>query len=662
MMSWKNEHITLRGWVIFIFVLFPLLCQDLSAQTLLNRPNTPRSQQPSQQEIEMLQLQRKIQRARLMENQGRLETAAALYRTLFQENPDHRRVYELYRDVLIRMGEYERAQKLIQEYLQKNPDDIGSMVSLGTIYFSQENKEKALFHWQNVIDRMNHRLQAYQLVLNTMIQHGLHSEASSLVRTAREELNQPAFFALQFGSYYSSRMNYGKATREYLLYYLHRGQNEEFLVSQLSRFPDETDVHQQVIPVISTALEDNKKNPGLLKVMADYQYRIQEYDAALDFYQRLENQENLPGKYRLQVASDLLNDHEYGTAIQVYTDLLDDSKTDIPRSELLLGASEAKYQQLLQQYEDRTETGLFRQNEFWDTDFVIIPEHAGRTLSEIVNDFQAVIEDFPETPHSFFAEFRLGEIFFTLGNDFDQAINYFSIVANNPQHPMQQESLLNIGLCHLAKGDIATARSHWEEMLNSGPESITVRHKAELYTAATYLYSGDLSTGIAEMDSMITNLTLSSQEYNDLLEVQTFVRNRLKKNIAADSSAMREFFRGEFYLKQHKISEAQRTFLHSIELEESEILAPYALIRTSQFSRMLNEREEVENLLLRVINTYPDSEIIDHALFKLGRLYQENNQPDEAIQWYEKILTDYPGSMLEQKSRTLIRQLQQQTS
>ena len=235
-------------------------------------------------------------------------------------------------------------------------------------------------------------------------------------------------------------------------------------MSQLSRFPDESDVQEQVLPVLNNALQDNRNDAGLLKVLADYQYRIQEYDDALENYRRLEDLENAPGKYRQQVGSDLLNDHEYEKAIGVYTDLLSQSNVDISRSELLLGASEARYQKLLQDYEDRSETGLFRQNDFWNTDFVIIPEDAGPTLSDIVEDFKEVTNAFPQTPYSFFAEYRLGEIFLRLGNDFDQAITYFGMVADNSQHPMQQRSLLNIGVSHLAKGDINTARNHWEKI------------------------------------------------------------------------------------------------------------------------------------------------------------------------------------------------------
>lgn len=217
----RAQYFTLKIGMVFAILILVFL-QDITAQTLLQRPDRPRSQQPSAEELKVIQLQRDIQRARLMENQGRLETAAALYRTLYQDNPGHRRIYELYRDVLIRMGEYDRAESLIDEFIQKNPDDIGSMVALGTIYFNKENKEQALEHWRQIIEKMDRSIQAYQLVLNTMIQHGLHSEASELVDTARDKLNQPAFFALQFGSYYSSRMNYGRATGEYLLYYLHR--------------------------------------------------------------------------------------------------------------------------------------------------------------------------------------------------------------------------------------------------------------------------------------------------------------------------------------------------------------------------------------------------------------------------------------------------------
>ncbi|HKJ66673.1 MAG TPA: tetratricopeptide repeat protein, partial [bacterium] len=502
----------------------------------------------------------------------------------------------------------------------------------------------------------------YQQVISTMLQNGLLREGTELIKEARTALDQPGFFSYQMASLYTSRMDYTQATEEFLLYYLHRSKRDEnFLVSQLSQFPDDPEVHTQVREVLQHAIEEHADDNKLRKVLADYLYRIREYDAALAQYQKLETRENTPGKHRLAVAHHLLNDGEYEYALQLYKSLRNTS--NLPKYELLLGYAEAGYRQMLDRYSESRPEMTFSQNTLWAIDFVIIPEEAGSQLSQIVSDYQEVSAMESPSQAGMIADYRLGELYLKLGNDFDRAIDYFSRCAADSGHPRKVEALMNIGYCYLAKGDLTAARDHWETAVRSLPnKKSSLRNHMLLQIAGTYLYEGDLSQGIAQLRQVQDSTGISSELYNDILEVQTLIAEALKNTSASDSTTLRQFFQAEFYVKQHKITEAQNAHLRVLDLAADAPIAPYSLLRTAQLGRLLNQTPQVIDWLTRIIQDYETSKLGDQATFMLAELYREQGNYDDAIRWYEKILVDYPSSILEQKARKTIRELQAQTS
>lgn len=609
------------------------------------------------------QIQNQIRHANSLERQGRYEEASKILRNLYENHPNHGTVYRNYRDVLISMGDYVTAEAVVTQYLKKHPEDVNSLVSLGTIYYNRNDKAKALKQWHSVLESMGKQPHIYQTILNAMIQSGLYSEASDLTKKARKELNQPAFYAMQLASVFSSRMNYDRATEEYLRYYQTRSKNTGFLVSQISRFPNEPDVHQQVIPVLESAVDSNPNDAGLIKVLADYQYRIRDYDGALTHYSRLERMKGQPGKYRRNVAMDFLNDEEYQRAIDLYMKLLDSPEIDSQRVSMKFGYAEALYQQLLQQYQTDSKAPLFQENSFWDIPFIVIPEEAGPQLSDIVEEYTAITGDHPETTEAQFARYRLGEIYLRLGSDIDRAMRYYRKCIESREHPRYARAMLALGTCHLARGDLKSARNHWRSAVDTlSGQYPHLATRARFQLAGVDLYNGEITRAMNRLDTLAQSTDVASRLYNDILELQTLLETGLEDTVRSDSSSLRTFFRGEFYLQQHEISQAQNLYTQIPEKSRGSSMAPYALMRASQLARLLNQDEKAINWLASVTDDYADSDVVDQAYFMLGEIYEKRQEYSTAIQWYEKILINHPGSIMNQNARKSIRSLQQKTS
>ncbi|MBS1271081.1 MAG: Lipopolysaccharide assembly protein B [Candidatus Marinimicrobia bacterium] len=623
-----------------------------------------RNSEVAQQKLENQgDIQNKLRQAQVLERQGDLENAAKIYRSLYESYPDNQNVYMHYVDILIRMSDFSRAEGVISRYLQEHPRDVNSLVTLGTVFYNQNDKEQALRQWRSILQSLGKNTRNYQMILGEMVRNGLFEEAYTLANAARATLKRPAFYALQLGSVFSSRLNYKRATQEYLRYYRHKNRNVNFLVSQLSRFPDEEDVHQQVIPVLETALKDQPNDKGLNQVLADYQYRIQAYDKALEHYRKLEEIDGTPGAYRRKVADDFLKDGEYQRAKDLYQTLLSNPDITEKRSKLRFGLAEAAYQDLLNRYSKDSGITMFHRNLLWDLNFVVIPEEAGPMLSEVVANYDSVVNRHQNTREARAAEYRLGEIYFRLGNDFDRALNYFRRCVETPNHPRYAEAHLQIGLSYLAKGDIGRAQKYWNDNLNRVRlQNKHIANTIQLYQSGTELYAGNIDSGMTALNNLHMDVPFSSELFNDILEIQTVIESGLQNKTASDTATLTQFFTGEFYLKQHKITEAQKAYLRVLDLDKDAPIAPYSLLRSAQLGRMLQQREQARNWLTTIIDNYSESAVEDQAMFLLGEMYQEEQNFTEAIHWYEQILINHQGSILAQQARQRIRQLQQQTS
>ncbi len=651
--SIKNLKL-IRSIAVILFLISGIVGTSEAQSSLLRRQQQP--------QLNKEQLQ--VQKASFLEREGKLEDAAAIYQRLLSQNPDNNLIYSRYRDVLIQMSEFEIADSLIQTHLKKHPRDIESLVTLGTVYYNQNQKDKALRQWKSVIDVFGNNMRSYQSVLTAMLQNGLLNEADKLVQQARKALGQPDFYALQLGAFYAARMDYTKATQEYLLYYESNHANVSFFVAQISRFPDEPDVQKQVVPVLKKAIDENPHDNQMVHVLADYEYRIQNYNDALKYYSRLESLEKQPGKYRRQVAQDFMDDGEYQRSKNLYQELLTDSEIKSDRKSLQYGYAEASYKLLVSQNRTPSEVDVFHHNLLWDFQFVVLPESAGPALDSIVTSYNTILKQYPNSREAQMAEYRLGEIYFRLGNDFDRALKYFKACADNRRHPMQIQAKLNMGFCYLAKADTAAARNQWvqlrTELQNSPPE---IQARARFFLASTYLYSGDLKTATKQFANIQKELPVKSDMFNDILEVQTLIDDGLADQNKTDTTTVRQFFKAEFYIKQHNITEAQRELLGISDKFPHAPITPYALMRAAQLARVLGQSANVTDWLGKIVNNYKDSPVADQATFLLAEFYQYDQQNrDQAMHWYEQVLVNYPGSLLEQRARTVLRQLQQETS
>jgi TolA-binding protein len=178
--------------------------------------------------------------------------------------------------------------------------------------------------------------------------------------------------------------------------------------------------------------------------------------------------------------------------------------------------------------------------------------------------------------------------------------------------------------------------------------------EAKLKNAKVFYYSGDFGWAEAQLD--VLKGSTSKLISNDALELSIFI----SENTGLDSTteALSIFSRSELMLAQHKYDSA----LFLLQLIESNFpgheLADNILYQRGAIAVEVGELEKAVDLFLQVQKEYPSDILADNALMEAGRILEVAlDEKNRAMEIYQQVLTDYPGSLFVIEARKRFRSL-----
>lgn len=113
----------------------------------------------------------------------------------------------------------------------------------------------------------------------------------------------------------------------------------------------------------------------------------------------------------------------------------------------------------------------------------------------------------------------------------------------------------------------------------------------------------------------------------------------------ADAAVFSYVIEAEAFIAQGLLVDAQRVFLKLADDFPQNRFAAYGLLQAALTARTLGQessRREAYNILERLVQSYPQSDLIFTARFAQGDLLRELNQFASALQTYESLVVDFP--------------------
>jgi TolA-binding protein len=75
------------------------------------------------------------------------------------------------------------------------------------------------------------------------------------------------------------------------------------------------------------------------------------------------------------------------------------------------------------------------------------------------------------------------------------------------------------------------------------------------------------------------------------------------------------------------------------------------LMQRAKIALEEGRNDDAINFLERIASDYGDDVLGDDAVFKLANIYEQQKVADKALKYYERLITDYPGSTFVQSAR-----------
>jgi len=592
----------------------------------------PEVNSPLQQQIKDRDEKEKLGQYYYTEQQ--YEKAAEIYKELFDENPTHF-YYTYYFYCLAALGEYDEAEKACRTMIKTSQRPLRYNVDLGYIYQLQDKYDKAFKVYDELIDKLRPNKAEVLELANAFISRQVYDYAVKTYEKGRALLNNAEPFHEDLARIYEITGDYGRMIDEYLLMILESPAQVQYvqgrLQSVLSRDSEGTinETLRQSLLKISQKNPDNRDFSEMLLWLS-----IQQKDFRFALVQAVSLDKRF-GDDGLQVfnLAYLARDNaDYETAAAAFRYLLDKGPAGPFYLESLTGNLQARFMSIT--------TGLTSDKK----EFEALRQEYLKTLEEYGYTSKTVflMRDLAHLEAFFMGDMEAAVALL------DQAVQMTGV---NPLVTAQCK--LELGDILLFMGEVWDASllySQVDKALKNDP----IGSEAKFRNAKLSYYIGEFDWAKAQLD--VLKASTSKLIANDALDLSLLISD----NIDPDSTytGLKYYSRADLLYYMKRYEEALMVLDTIAMLGLYHPLDDEVLYKKAEIYSDLRQFGVADSLLEKIVDAYPYDILADNALFKRAELQETVFQNTGlAMELYQRMLTDYPGSLFVTEARKRYRLL-----
>ena len=617
---------------IYISTLLVLSCFKINAQVQIFEDSEPRFIQ-----------------AMKLERMGNVERAKELYQNILNKDPSHQPSYFQLKNIYNKNGEFDLGIKLIKSWLNSHPSDHQSELSLGEFYFRDQQQKNALEIWKNFEEERLTNKTMFRLLFHSYVKFGQTDAMESLSLKGREQFDEPYFLAIDLANYYQSRQAYDRALRELIILIQNQKQYLRYATDRILIMSDDTSSHA----IIDSILIRNQKDESELgEILAAFYYKIGDFQKSFDQYKLIDM--NLNKDKWIRFSEDLRKEKEYALSIEAYHLMLEGIKTSEPSliGKILLGLGKAYEDQIIQKRSQLQFVRWYPENSFFNNQLIdqslLINNES---LANSLEHYQSILALMPNTRSSAEVHYRLAQIQSRIMRDFFAARSSFEIALKlNPSTDLRKKIQNEIGNLLIFSGNYDEAIQYFKPETNEEFSYRTVGYINSL------LYSSQIDSAVAFLDSNILKANPNEAHFNDIFEIHDMIIDYYTDGTREDKLAFELFFKAEKLINEFDVKGAVKV-LQTIEMDYNDsLVSPLASLRLAfifidlkQYDKSLEYALAVSATSLKDKGLALAAEIEEHFL----------KSKDNALQYYYRLLSESPNSILSEPVRLHIRKISQ---
>jgi len=562
------------------------------------------------------------------------DKALALFEGLFERNPSLFN-YIYYINCILELRDFEKAEKVIKKQARANPSDPRFEVDLGFVSIMKGETQKGRKIYEECIkDLKADKPQIYNLANAFMGRRETDHAARTYLR-GRELFKEPALFALELAYLYEGLGNTELMLTEYLT----------LLTSQ----PNQLNMVQNRLQAWLSFDTENEKNDAfrllLLNKTQQYPdeiiyaelllwYSVQQKDFTLALIQAkaLDRRYSESGQRVFDLAALAVSNDEFDAAIDAYNYII--RRNFNP--ELIL---ESRIELL------NTE---FRQ---------LISTHSSDPLqiSLLEKKYQTLLGELGFNPATLPLMQNLAHLQAFYLDKSLEAVEFLEEAIAVPNIPAKvlAECKLELADIYLFSGEQWEATllySQVEKAFKNEP----LGHEAKFRNAKLSFYISEFDWARTQLD--ILKAATSKLIANDAMELSLLISD----NTDADSNtvALSRYAQADLLIYRNRFNDALLV-LDSLRNEfPGHPIIDDVLFKKAEINSRQGRFEQAAELYAAILKDYPFGLLGDDASFNLAYLYENRlNDKTRAMEFYESLMTTYPGSLYVVEARKRFRAL-----
>lgn len=564
--------------------------------------------------------------------QGDVDKAITLYESLAKDPKNVPFIHNNFFQLLLNTAHYSEAGKYINKRIKTNKGNVQYEIEKGLIFERQNQKDNLDKYFAGIITRYAADQYKVRVAAQHMVRNNLYEYAEQLYLASRKELKKPTEYAIQLASIYRVQNKKQFMVEEYLNFAQERSGNINYVKNALQNVLTEPEDLDDFETFLIDKVQRNPNNQIFSDLLVWVNIQQKDFYAAFIQVRAVDKRNKLGGRKLIEIGKIALDNKDYDNSIKCFQYVVDQYP-------------ETPNYQISKRYLIKT-----REEKVKNTYPVNLEE-----IKTLIADYDLLLKEIGLNQYTVEALQSKAMLHAFYLNDNATAIEILEQIINYPRmNPtIVSESKLNLGDIHLLISEPWEATLLYSQVEKSNKETI-LGYEAKLRNAKLSYYKGDFSLAVDRLD--ILKEATTREISNDAMKLSLLI----KDNTVLDTSdfVMQQFAYADLLVFQQNKQKALDTLNYLLETYPQHGIIDEVQWQMANINLEQGNYETAVTHLDKIIEGYAYDILADDAIFLKAEIQEQYlKDASAAMETYQKILTDYKGSIYSYQARKRFRTL-----
>ncbi|WP_157976942.1 tetratricopeptide repeat protein [Taibaiella helva] len=560
------------------------------------------------------------------------EKAIPLFKTVYEQAPFDKSVYDEYLDALMLAARYEEAASLVGYMSKIRREDPVMLLDMGRVLDASGKKKKAEEQYDKALSQVSGEDFRTRQLADAFARMGKNDYAIKVYERARTMIQNPYVYATELGLLYSKEGNTEEAIKAMMDQLVVQPNVLDDVKSALLQMVGEDEKKMAVLQKqLSKRIAQQPDNPYWAELMTWIYIQKGDFNGAYAQIVTLDKKLKEEGERVVAFCKTATAAGQYPVALEGFRYVMGKDSSAPMYEE----AWDGKIQVLLRQLEQKRPVDK-------------------PLLVSLQQEYKTFFDEYPQYVTSpLMRDYAKVEARYALQVDTAIALLERAIAAPNARRDFIGYCKLDLGDYYLLKEKVWDATLLYSQVDKSFKED-QLGEEARFRNAKLAYYRGDFKW--AQTQLSVLKASTSELIANDALYLSVLIT----ENIPPDSNLtpLLRFAAADQLLFQNR-TQASDQLLDSIAtaFPETALMDDIYLLR-SRIAEEEGRNNDAVTFLEKILEKYGDDVLGDDAAYRLAVLYEERlKDKAKALQYYEILITRYPGSTYIQAARSRFQKL-----